>query len=143
MTATAETLTVRLPASAMERLRRVSQIARRSIDTLVTDTLEASLPPLLESVPTAYHTQLAALEALSSAELREHLLAQLDAESVDRYDRLLERNGAGTLDTREGNELDALRKAADLLMYRKAYAALILKWRGEYIPSVAELQSTN
>ena len=143
MTATAETLTIRLPAAAMERLRRVSQIARRPIDTLVADTLQASLPPLLESVPTAFHSQLAELEALSSAELRQHLLAHLDVESVDRYDLLLERNAAGTLDTRAGNELDALRKAADLLMYRKVYAALILKWRGEYSPSPAELQSTN
>ncbi len=135
MTATAETLTVHLPAAAMERLRRVSQIARRPIDTLVADTLQASLPPLLESVPTAFHSQLAELETLSSTELREHLFAQLDVESVDRYDLLLERNAADTLDTRAGGELDELRKAADLLTYRKAYAALILKWRGEYIPS--------
>jgi len=143
MTASTETLTVHLPASAMERLRRVSQITHRPIDTLIADTLEASLPPLLESVPTIYHSQLAALEALSSAELREHLFAQLDVESVDRYDLLLERNAAGTLNALANRELNELRQIADLLMYRKAYAALILKWRGEYIPPPAELQSTN
>lgn len=142
MTAAAETLTVHLPAAAMERLRRVSQISRRPINALVADTLEASLPPLLESVPATYHAQLAALESLSSAELRGHLLAQLDSDTIDRYDLLLERNSAGILEVQENAELDGLREKADLLMYRKAYAALILKWRGEYIPSPASLQAT-
>jgi len=142
MTVAAETLTVHLPAAAMERLRRVSQIARRPIDTLVADTLEASLPPLLESVPAPYHAQLAALESLSSTELRSHLLAQLDPDTIDRYDLLLERNSAGILDVQENAELDGLREKADLLMYRKAYAALILKWRGEYVPSPTTLQAT-
>lgn len=141
MTAAAETLTVHLPAAAMERLRRVSQIARRPIDTLVADTLEANLPPLLESVPAIHHAQLAALESLSSTELRTHLLAQLDSDTIDRYDLLLERNSAGVLDLQENVELDELREKADLLMYRKAYAALILKWRGEYVPSSAALQT--
>ncbi|RLT43283.1 MAG: hypothetical protein DWI57_04550 [Chloroflexi bacterium] len=142
MTAAAETLTVHLPAAAMERLRRVSQIARRPIDRLVADTLEASLPPLLESVPPFYHVQLAALESLSSTELQAHVQAQMDTDTIDRYDLLLERNSAGILNTQEKEELDALRTRADLLMYRKAYAALILKWRGEYIPSPATLQAT-
>lgn len=143
MTATAETLIVRLPAAAMERLRRVSQISRRPIDTLVADTLEASLPPLLETVPEGYRNDLAVLETLSSIELRQQLFAQFDAKEVSHYDFLLERNSSGTLRPDEEQELDALRRSADLLMYRKVYAALILKWRGEYIPSPAELQSTN
>jgi len=142
MTAAAETLTVHLPAAAMERLRRVSQIARRPIDTLVADTLEASLPPLLESVPQFYHAQLADLEALSSTELRVHVQEQMSTETIERYDYLLERNSAGILNAQEKEELDALRTQADLLMYRKAYAALILKWRGEYLPSPVALQAT-
>ncbi|HRJ44628.1 MAG: hypothetical protein KJZ86_11575 [Caldilineaceae bacterium] len=143
MTASAETLTVRLPAAAMERLRRVSQISRRPIDTLVADTLEASLPPLLETVPDEYRSDLAVLESLSSIELREQIFAQLDEKTVERYDFLLERNSSGTLRPAQEQELDALRRSADLLTYRKVYAALILKWRGEYIPSSAELQSTH
>lgn len=100
--------------------------------------MEISLPSLLESVPTIYHRQLAALEALSSTELRTHLRSQLDAKSVERYDPLLKRNAAGTLDALANSELDELRRTADLLMYRKVYAALILKSCGEYV-SVAAL----
>jgi len=141
MTAIAETLTIRLPAPAMERLRRISQISHRPIDSLVADTLEASLPPLLETVPDEYRSDLTALEQLPSAELRELLFAQLDAKTVKRYDLLLEHNSAGTLEPDGERELDELRKSANRLMYCKAYAALILKWRGEYIPALAELQA--
>ncbi len=142
MTTTAETLTIRLPAPAMERLRRISQISHRPIDTLVADTLEASLPPLLETVPEGYRNDLTALEQLPSVELREILFAQLSAKDVQRYDRRLAENAAGTLGPDGERELDDLRRIADRLMYRKAYAALILKWRGEYVPSLAELQAT-
>lgn len=141
MTANAETLTVRLPASALERLRRVAQISHRPIDALVADTLEASFPPLLERVPEHFRNDLATLEALPSATLRELLYAQLDSETIERYDELLARNSAGKLTSPEAEELDTLRATGDLLMYRKAYAALVLKWRGEYIPTATDLHA--
>lgn len=139
MTATAETLMVRLPSSSMERLRRVSQIAQRPIEKVVADTLEASLPPGLESVPEEFREELARLENLPSPQLREAMLAHTTGEELERYDLLLERNATGILSEDEENELNQLRRSSDLLMFRKAYAALILKWRGEYVPVPSEL----
>lgn len=139
MTATAEILMVRLPSSSMERLRRVSQIAQRPIEKLVADTLEASLPPGLESVPEEFREELARMETLPSPQLREVMLAHITAGEIERYDHLLERNATGSLSPDNEKELDDLRRSSDLLMFRKAYAALILKWRGEYVPVPSEL----
>jgi len=54
---------------------------------------------------------------------------------------LLSQHATKTLDTAGEKELAHLRTEADQLMFRKAYAALLLKWRGERIPSLAELDS--
>ena len=63
--------------------------------------------------------------------------------SNTRYDKLLARQTTTTLNEQEQSELEALRAMADLLMFRKAYAALILKWRGQRVPTVAELEASN
>ncbi len=142
MTLTLETLTVRLPAPALHRLRRIAEIAQRSVEDVLADTLEAGLPPLLEEVPADFQADLTELEVLPSAVLRQLLLAELDAKQVACYDTLLDRNAAGTLNESDQQALDELRRQADLIMYRKAYAALILKWRGEIVPTLAELEAT-
>ncbi len=82
---------------------------------MLADTLAAGLPPLLEEVPAGFQTSLAELEALPSAMLRQQMLAELDAEQVARYDRLLDRSATGTLSESDHNPLDDLRRQADLL----------------------------
>ena len=37
--------------------------------------------------------------------------------------------------------IDRLAQEADLLALRKAYAAVLLKWRGHRLPSLAELEA--
>ena len=60
---------------------------------------------------------------------------------LDRYDDLLIQNSTGTLSAIENKEIDDFRRQADLLMFRKAYAALLLKWRGQRVPTLAELEA--
>lgn len=134
MSSNVETLTVQLPTQAVERLRQVANMSRRSVDDVIADTLSVTLPPMLESLPPQFQGELRKLEALSSAELREQVASQLSEPALERYDELLAQNAAGQLSQAEQIELDSLRQRADLLMYRKAYAALILKWRGEVVP---------
>jgi hypothetical protein len=141
MTAATETLTIRLPAAAARRLRRVAEIARRPVDDVVVETLRATLPPLLEDVPPAFREDLAALETLPTADLWQQVHARLDPDHLARYDALLDTHVAGTLDAAGRQELAALRTEADRLMFRKAYAALLLKWRGERVPALAELET--
>jgi hypothetical protein len=141
MNVATEVLTVRLPATAVRRLRRVAEISRRPVDDVVADSLRTSLPPLLEDVPTAFRQDLAVLETLPTAELWQQMRAQIDPERLKRYDELLEVNSAAGLDVAGQRELAAVRAEADRLMFRKAYAAVLLKWRGERVPILTELES--
>ena len=70
-----EVLTVRLPAAAVRRLRRVAEISRRPVDDVVADSLRTSLPPLLEDVPAAFRQDLAVLETLPTSELWQQMRA--------------------------------------------------------------------
>ena len=111
---TTETLTIHLPASAARRLRRVAEIARRPVDEVLAETLYAILLPLLEDVPATFQADLAHLETL---------------QAIRAERRLTEA---------EQQEWESLRLEADGLMFRKAYAAVLLKWRGERLPTLAE-----
>jgi len=141
MTAPIETLTIHLPAEAARRLRRVAEISRRPLDEIIADTLQGSLPPLLEDVPPPYQAELAGLESLSTEALWQAFRAELPAPRITRYDQLLAMSAAGGLNDTERAELSELRRGGDQLMYRKAYAALLLRWRGERIPSLTELEA--
>ncbi len=141
MTAVTETLTIRLPVQAANRLRRVAEIAHRPIDDVVAETLQSALPPLLDDLPVAFQADLTKLEEWSTEALRQQMYAKLDNKSLTRYDSLLAKNIAGTMSEFERQAMDALRAQADLIMYCKAYAALLLKWRGERVPTLAELEA--
>ena len=139
MTSSTETLTVQLPAAAAHRLRRVAALTGRPVDAVIADTLNATLPPLLEDVPLAFHADLAHLETLSNDALHAQMRALLPAASVTRADALQSLRVQRPWTAAERQEWDTLQLEADRLMFRKAYAAVLLKWRGERILSVAEL----
>ncbi len=141
MTVATELVTIRIPVQAANRLRRVAAIAHRPIDEVVTETLQATLPPLLDDLPPAVQPLLAQLENWSNEALRAQLYATVAEAALDRYDELVAQQAAGTLPVAESQELTALRQQSDLLMFRKAYAALLLKWRGERIPTLTELEA--
>jgi hypothetical protein len=141
MTPPLERLTIQLPAAAARRLRRVAEIARRPVDQIAAETLNAGLPPLLEDVPERFQAELAKLESLSSEELRRHLGASISEAQSARCEALRAAREARGLDKAELDEWQRLGEEADRLMFRKAYAALLLKWRGERVPSLAELEA--
>ena len=141
MTVATKVLTVRLPVQAVNRLRRVAALAHRPIDEVVAESLQSTLPPLLDELPAAFQPLLAQLENWSSEALRRQMYATVDDDTLDRYDELLAQNVADSLSAEERQELDTLRRQNELLMYQKAYAALLLKWRDEYVPTLSELET--
>lgn len=141
MAVATETLMIRLPVHAANRLRRVAEIAHRPIDQVIAETLQSTLPPLLDDLPAEFQADLAQLEAWPNEQLREQMYAALDDEAEDRRDYLLAQKALGILTEQEIIELDTFSKTAKLLMFRKAYAALLLKWRGERIPTLTELEA--
>ncbi len=141
MSEATETLTIHLPVEAVRRPRRVAEISQRAVDEVIAETLDTNLPPLLKDIPAAFQAELATLETLSTDHLRQEVYATIDPDQLTRYDALLAANTDGSLDQAGQEDLAMLRMQADRLMFRKAYAALLLKWRGERVPTPAEIET--
>ena len=88
-----------------------------------------------------FQAELLPLEEWPTEDLKQQVFVRLDIGTTERHDELLDMSNSETLSKAKCEELDALRRQADLLMFRKAYAALILKWRGERVPTLAELEA--
>ncbi|MBI3760378.1 MAG: hypothetical protein HY260_00755 [Chloroflexi bacterium] len=137
----AQTTTIQIPQNLYRRLQRMAELTRHSLDEVVARTLETSVPPLPESWPEEMRQDLLALESLSDEALWQVARSQVSPERHEEHSRLLEKNRAGTLAEGEKAALAVFRKEADQLMLRKAYAYVLLKWRGHRLPTLAELES--
>lgn len=138
---TADTMPIQVPRALYQRLERLVHLTNRPLDTLVAQALSASLPPLPDDLPPAMRDALLALEPLSDAELEQVADSTMPDEQAARLADLREQRRAGRITAVEQHLLDALLQEADLLTLRKAYAAVLLKWRGHALPSLAELES--
>ena len=84
---------------------------------------------------------MARLETLASEALHEQMRAVLRPENITRYETLQAILAERRLTEAEQQEWERLRLEANGLMFRKAYAAVLLKWRGERFPTLAELET--
>jgi hypothetical protein len=130
---------VQIPAPLYRRLERVAQLTRHPIEEVVTRALESSVPSLPDDLPAELRDQLLALENLSDDELWQIARSTLNDAQQTQLHTLLERNRAGMLATAEQTLLEQLQHAADQLTLRKAYAYVLLKWRGYRLPTLDEL----
>lgn len=135
----ADTVTIQVPQALYERLQRVATLTHRPLERLVEQALEQGLPPLPDDVPAAYRDALAALETQPDAQLWQAVNATLPAAIADHLTALRQQRRDGHLSTSEAATLAELQYKADLLPLRKAYAAVLLKWRGHRVPTLAEL----
>ncbi|MFN8460127.1 MAG: hypothetical protein U0401_36670 [Anaerolineae bacterium] len=136
------TVTVTLPEALYEQLEAQAQVAARSLDEVVVQTLARHLPPLVEDdLPLAIQTELKAMTHLADETLWQIAQGTMNHDKVAFYDLLLERHQNGTL-TSEGRELlTRLREEAEALMLRKAHAYALLQSRGHQLPTLEELQA--
>jgi hypothetical protein len=114
---------------------------KQPLEKAVAHIIEFGLPPL--DSPTGFEADLQVLEALDDEALWDVLFSKVSPATQRKLHRLLEKNQAGTLTERERLQLDALQQEADLVMLRKAHAAVLLKWRGHCIPTLEELRKLN
>jgi predicted DNA-binding protein len=121
---------IEIPPTLYQRLERVAQLTHRPLEVLVQQTLEAGVPPLPENLPPAMRDDLAALESLNDGELWRVAQSEISAEEATLQAELLEKNSRATIREQERETLANLRAKADQLMLRKAYAYVLLKWRG-------------
>jgi len=132
------TITLTLPDNVLQPLQRVAQATKQSVEELLVTALQAVLPAL-EGLPPDVLQPLVALESLDDQALWRVMLETVPLDQQHRLHDLLIRNQAGVLTASEHEQLAVLQGQADLVMLRKARAAVLLRFRGRRVPTLAEL----
>lgn len=135
-----QTITIPISETVYRRLQRAAEIAGKPVNEIAAQSIQDSLPPLLEVVPQAYRAELATMETFSDADLWNAARAQVTVKDQRRFRRLRKKKNLGALTDVEQTHLTKLRHTIDAIMFRKAYAYLLLKWRGYRVPTLRELE---
>ncbi len=131
--------TLTLPETFLQSLKRVAQAEQKPVEQVMVTALQVSLPPL-DDLPAHLAENLAVLETFDEAALRKVMLEVVPAVQAEAIHELLERRQTEALTEAEQTELDRLQEEADLVMLRKGRAAVLLRFRGKAVPSLAELR---
>ena len=138
---TVQTIVIQMPPPLYRRLKRLAELTRRPLENVVVQTLDSNVPPLPDDLPAKMRGDLLALEVLNDDALSRVARSTVGPEQQEQISLLLEKNRLGTIAESERVTLAQLRQEADQLMLRKAYAYVLLKWRGYRLPTLAELQA--
>ena len=136
-----QTVTISLPETVYRRLQHAAEIAGKPITEIAAQSIQESLPPLLEAIPARFRADLQIMQQFADDELWRIARSVVVPKDQRRYWRLLRKNSSAALSIRERQTLTELRATADKIMLQKAYAYLLLKWRGYRIPTLTELEN--
>jgi hypothetical protein len=138
MTAT-QTITIELPKPLYQQLQRAAELARQPMADVIQQSLSHSLPPLLEDIPADYQADVYPILQMDVDNLQQEVRRVFPVDRWARYEALLGKKKQTPLTEAEQAELVTLRREADVLMFRKGYAAVLLKRQGYRPPSPDEL----
>ena len=133
-----QTITLTLPDHILQPAQRVAHATEQSVEELLVTALQAGLPTL-EGLPPDVVQHLVALESLDDQALWRVMLETVPLDQQHQLHDLLLRNQAGMLTDAEREQLAIVQQQADLVMLRKARAAVLLRFRGKRVPTLAEL----
>ena len=136
-----DSVAVPVAPSLYRRFERLAALTHRPVDSVIEQALTAAIPPLPEDLPTAMRYALAELEAFDDSRLWKVLRSVMAPEQLAELEELQDMGRRSAMDKANTERLAALRHVADELMVRKAYAAVLLKWRGHRLPTLAELEA--
>lgn len=131
-----DSITLHLPDDLHQHLERLAHLTGQPVEELIVRTLSSNLPPLPEDLSPARRDALQALERLDNTELLQLTHATLPTDQYEQLTLLRERRREMALTPKEEATLHHLLEAADLLTLQKAYAAVLLKWRGQQLPRI-------
>lgn len=132
-------VTLNLPDRIYDPFQRIAEATQQPVETLLLNALRASLPPL-DDLPADLANELIKLETLSDEALWKVMIETVPTGQQEVLGQLLRQNQARVLTEAEQQELEKLQRAADLVMLRKARAAVLLRFRGQRVPTLAELR---
>ncbi len=133
------TITLPLPDTLYRQLRRAAELFQQPAEAIVIQSLAHTLPPLLEEIPSQYQPDVYPLLQMSDAELQQEARRTFPPAPWAEYEALLDQQKTRPLTAEERQRLDNLRREADVLMFRRGYAAVLLKRRGYRLPTLSEL----
>ena len=133
-----QTITLTLPDNVLQPVQRVAQATKQSVEKLLVAALQAALPPL-EGLPSAVIQHLVGLESLDDQSLWRVMLETVPLDQQNLLHDLLVRNQADMLTDAEREQLAMLQHQADLVLLRKARAAVLLRFRGKRVLTLGEL----
>lgn len=134
-----QTVTLTLPDRLYQPLVRMAQAMSRPVEDVLLNALQNTLPSL-EGLPEPLVQELNALELLDNASLQRVLSETVPTAQQQKMEELLYRNQAEGLSLSERKRLQNLQNTANRVMLRKARAAVLLRFRGQRIPTLAELR---
>lgn len=133
-----QTITVNVPDSVYQQLERTARATDQPLETVILATLRASLLPV-EGLPPDLTDELTELEQLPNDALQRVLLETVPLIQQDELKALLLHQHSSPLTAPEQERLAHLQQQADRTMLRKARAAALLRFRGQRLPTLAEL----
>jgi hypothetical protein len=134
-----QTVTLTLPARLYLPIRRIARATHQPVETVLLKALQSSLPSL-DGLSASFKRELIRLEALDDNALRRVMLEMVPTDLQQEINDLLEHNQAGMITPSERERLTVLQEKADQVMLRKARAAVLLRFRGQRLPTLAELR---
>ena len=134
-----QTITINLSDTLYKQIKRAAELSRQPAEAIVIQSLTHALPALLEEIPAQYQPDVYPLLQMSDADLQREAKCTFPPERWIEYEALLDEKKARPLTSGEKTRLDALRREADVLMFRRGYAAVLLKRRGYRLPTLREL----
>jgi hypothetical protein len=114
-----QTLSINVPDQLLDRLQRMARATDRPVEELVVSTLDGSVPRPPPNLPLEMGEELSRLEMMSDQELVEVAQSTLKPEEVP--------------------PLYEPADVTDRLALRKAYALVLLRWRGCPLPELEGL----
>ncbi len=138
-----QTIAISLPDTLYRQLKRAAELFRQPTETIIASSLAHSLPPLLEEIPFQYQPNVFPLLQMNDAGLEQEMRRAFSQERWREYEVLLEKKKTGSLTSEDEQRLDTLRREADVLTFRRGYAAVLLKRRGYRLPTFRELEQSN
>ena len=123
-----QTITLSLPASVFQRAQVTAHAAKRTVEEVLTATLAAALPDLIDAPP-EIREDLARMTLLDEKALWEIARRDMPTDQQTRLAKLAAIQSQRQLNDAEVAELDDLRQEYGLTTLRKARAFALLSMR--------------
>jgi hypothetical protein len=132
-------ITLNLPDNFYDPIKRMAEAMAQPIESVLLKALQSSLPPL-DGLPNDIIQELTQLEILDNDALRQLLLKTVPKKQQQELEELLHKNKLQKLNQIEEKRLADLQSVVNKTMLQKARAAVLLRFRGQRLPTLAELR---